>query len=85
MVWGSGCKGINFLNAIDANGTVGRVVDINPDRQGRHIPCAAQEVISPEALTDYQPDVIIITNGLYEQEIRQQVAELGMNCEFFVA
>ncbi len=74
-----------FVNAADAGGTVEYVIDINPTRQDRYIPCSAQRVASPDFLPSYRPDVIIITNALYEREIREQVAELGVSCEFLVA
>ena len=58
------------------------VVDINPNRQGAFIPGTAQEIIAPERLLDIQPQLIILTNPIYEQEIRQQVAEMNLDCQF---
>ena len=84
-VWGSGGKGMSFLNALDSRELIHYVVDINPNRQGKYIPGSAQQVVAPEFLTGYQPDVIIITNPLYQSEIKIQVAELGVECEFLVA
>jgi len=85
VVWGTGGKGISFLNAVDTCDLVEYVVDINPDRQGKYIPGSAQKVVDPNFLTDYRPDVVILTNVLYEREIKQQVKELGLTCEFLVA
>lgn len=85
VVWGSGGKGISFLNSLDTYGTVQYVVDINPDRQGKFVPGSAQKIVAPNFLVDYRPDAIILTNVLYEREIKQQVKELGLTCEFFVA
>ena len=36
FAWGAGAKGASFLN-IAASGNVESIVDINPDKQGRHI------------------------------------------------
>lgn len=80
--WGSGGKGIGFLNSFDTESIIPYVVDINPRRQHKFIPGSAQKIIPPEFLRDYQPDFIVITNPLYAQEIKQQVHELNVKSEF---
>ncbi|GAG11982.1 unnamed protein product, partial [marine sediment metagenome] len=80
--WGSGGKGIGFLNSFDTEKIIPYVVDINPNRQHKFIPGSAQKIIPPEFLRDYQPDIIVITNPLYAQEIKQQVHELNVKSEF---
>ena len=82
VVWGSGGKGISFLNTLDTADVITYVVDINPNRQNRYIPGSAQKVVAPEFLVQYQPDLIIITNGIYAREIRTQVEQLGLSCEY---
>jgi hypothetical protein len=84
VAWGSGGKGNSFLNLLRTEELVHYVVDINPDRQGQFIPGSAQMVVGPSFLVENQPDVIIITNPIYEREIRQQVSELGVSCEFLM-
>jgi len=83
VVWGSGGKGLNFLNALPTAGLVEFVVDINPDRQGKFVPGSAQQIVAPQFLTEYRPDTVVLTNPLYEAEIKQQVHELGLNCNFY--
>jgi SAM-dependent methyltransferase len=85
VVWGSGGKGISFLNTVSTCDTVEFVVDINPDRQGKYIPGSAQRIVDPSFLTEYRPDAIILTNVLYEKEIKRQVNDLGLTSEFLVA
>jgi SAM-dependent methyltransferase len=82
--WGTGGKGIGFLNALDTEGIIPYAVDINPDRQDRFIPGSAQRVVPPEFLRQFKPDTVIITNPLYAREIKNQVAELGISPEFHV-
>lgn len=84
-LWGSGGKGISFLNTIPAARQIEFVVDINPDRQDRHLARAGQRIVAPEALVEIRPDVIVITNPLYETEIRAQAKELGLDCDFLAA
>ena len=78
-MWGTGGKGTTFLNALPP-GLIGCVVDINPNRQGSFTPCTGHLISSPEALPGYKPDLLIVTNPLYEEEIRAHAATLGVKC-----
>ncbi|MBU2676286.1 MAG: methyltransferase domain-containing protein [Gammaproteobacteria bacterium] len=82
MAWGSGGKGSSFLNLLDTRDLIPYVVDINPERQGKHIAGSAQEIVPPEYCATFKPDVIVITNPIYEREIKKQVYELGVKCRF---
>ena len=42
----------------------------------------SQRIVAPEFLTEYRPDTVVLTNPLYEKEIKQQVHELGLTCDF---
>lgn len=85
VLWGSGGKGITFLNSIGAGHEIACVVDINPDRQGKFIPGTGQPTVSPNSLVQLRPDVVILTNRLYEPEIRQQMSQLGLDCRILHA
>ena len=85
VVWGTGGKGISFLNALGTSDLIQYVVEINPDKQGKYVPGSAQLIVPPEFLTEYQPDKVIITNPLYKQEMEQQAKDLGVSCEFLIA
>lgn len=84
VAWGSGGKGINFLNTLATEDIIPYVVDINPNRHGKYVPGSAQKVVAPEFLVDYRPELIIITNPLYEREIKAQVQKLGIPADFQV-
>jgi len=85
VLWGTGGKGISFLNTVSAASLIHHVVDINPDRQGQHMPTTGQLIVPPEALVELRPDAVVITNPLYAGEIRDQVAALGLTVEFLAA
>jgi ABC-type Fe3+-hydroxamate transport system substrate-binding protein len=57
------------------------VVDLNPRKQGMYVAGTGQKIVPPEFLRDYQPDVIFVMNHIYENEIRQLTADLGLNPE----
>lgn len=83
-LWGSGGKGISFLNAMGAESGIPYVVDINPHRQGRFIPGSAQQIVPPSFLNQWRPDVVIIANSAYLQEIRETMNGLGVNPDLYI-
>ena len=44
-------------------------VDINPHRQGQFMATTGHEIIGPERLTQQKPDVVIVMNPIYKEEI----------------
>lgn len=85
VVWGTGGKGIGFLNALNTDGIIDYVVEINPDKQGKFVPGSGQQIMPIEFLAEYRPDKVIITNPLYRDEMQRQANELGVNPEFLIA
>ena len=84
VVWGAGSKGVTFLNLLKEYNDIKYVVDLNPRKQGMYIAGAGQKIVSPEFLKDYQPEIIIIMNPIYEQEIKQLTNNLGLKPEFIL-
>jgi SAM-dependent methyltransferase len=85
VVWGSGGKGISFLNSLPNSDVISEVIDGNPGRQGRFIPGAGHEIVGPQRLAEIQPDVVIVSNQLYRDEIAAEVTGHDVNCEVLVA
>lgn len=77
-LWGAGAKGATFLNTLPGANSLEYVVDVNPHKWGLHIPGAGQKVVSPEFLKEYRPDVLLIVNPNYRDEISHQVSALGI-------
>ncbi len=80
VAWGAGGRGISFLNALETGNQIAYVADINPERQGGFLPGTAQAIVAPSFLQQYRPDTVILTNPTYEQEVRQQLLDLGIDC-----
>lgn len=74
MVWGAGSKAVTFLNILKTQGLVEYVVDINPRKTSLFVPGTGQQIVQPEFLQQYKPDVIMIMNPIYRQEIAQDLA-----------
>ncbi len=77
-LWGAGAKGATFLNTLPGANSLEYVVDVNPHKWGLHIPGTGQKVVSPEFLKKYRPDVLLIVNPNYREEISHQVSALGI-------
>lgn len=84
-LWGAGSKGITFANTVPGGASIACLVDLNPRKQGRFVPGTGQPVVSPEALTTIRPDVIIVMNPLYRDEITGLAQQLGLQSTVEVA
>ncbi len=76
-LWGAGARGVAFLNLLDTEGAVQRVVDVNPRKVGRFIPGTAHRIDTPSSLEDAPVETVLITNPAYREEISNQLAALG--------
>jgi hypothetical protein len=81
VVWGGGSKSVGFLTQFDDIGLIEHVVDINPHMTGNFIPGIGIQYVNPDFLTGYKPDVIIVMNSVYLDEIRSSLAERGLHPE----
>jgi C-methyltransferase C-terminal domain/Methyltransferase domain len=86
IAWGAGAKGVSFLNIVDPTGSViSHIVDVNPRKSGRFVPGGGQQIVEPNSLRELHPDVIILMNAIYRDEIASDIAGLGLNPEILVA
>lgn len=81
VVWGAGAKGVTFLNTF-RNSHIEYAVDINPKKQGKYVAGTGQQIVSPDFLRHYRPDVIIVVNPIYAREIQRLVKKLGFSTRF---
>ena len=84
VIWGSGSKGVTFLNALQTEESVAYAVDINPRKQGKFVAGTGQQIMSPDFLTEYQPDTVLIMNPVYQNEIQRTAWALGIHPRFMV-
>ncbi|MCB9140390.1 MAG: methyltransferase domain-containing protein [Caldilineaceae bacterium] len=85
VIWGSGSKGITFLNMLPEAEIIHYAVDINPRKQGMYITGPGQLIVAPEFLSDYAPDAVIVMNPLYTEEIRTTLEGMGLNADLYSA
>lgn len=83
--WGAGAKAVGFLNMLGDRDAITRVVDINPHKQGKHLAGTGQRIVAPQDLAADPPDVVVLMNPIYRDEISAQLAEFGLTPELIVS
>lgn len=85
VVWGAGARGTSFVNMLDAGDRIRYLVDINPRKHGCYVPGTGQEIVAPERLRAIRPDLVVVMNPIYLEEIRRSVRDLGLEAEVLAA
>ncbi|WP_230293642.1 class I SAM-dependent methyltransferase [Croceicoccus sp. Ery5] len=80
-IWGSGSKAVSFLAALPDPSQIGAVIDINPNRQGHAMPGTGHAIVGPDDLAAIRPDLVIVMNAVYRDEIARDLAGLGIGAE----
>ena len=79
VLWGGGSKGVAFLTTLKQSlDDIAYAVDINPIKTGTFMAGTGQEIIAPDFLKAYRPDVVIIMNPVYREEITRDLASMGL-------
>ncbi len=79
--WGAGTKGVTFLNVIPGAREIGCVVDVNPRKQGMHVPGTGQLISAPARLREYRPDMVVALNPAYVAEISAMLSGMSVSAE----
>ncbi len=81
VIWGGGSKGVAFLTTLGIRDEIPYAVDINPNKHGMFMAGTGQEIVSPEFLKDYQPQMVIVMNPIYCDEIQHDLDRLGIKAD----
>ena len=72
VLWGAAGKGVSILTNLTDPTNIAYVVDINPVKNGMFTPCSGHKIVHPDFVSSLpHPDIILITNKLYLDEIRK--------------
>jgi hypothetical protein len=82
-IWGASSKGSALLNTLELGDLVAYAVDINPNMRGKFMVGTGHQVRSPEDLPAEPPDVVVIMNPVYIEEISRTLEELGVSARVF--
>ncbi|MDL5502674.1 MAG: hypothetical protein QSU88_05600, partial [Candidatus Methanoperedens sp.] len=81
VLWGGGSKGVAFLTTLNIIDEVEYVVDINPKKNGTYMAGTGQKIVAPEFLIKYKPDIVIVMNPIYCNEIQETLDKIGIIAE----
>jgi SAM-dependent methyltransferase len=81
VIWGAGSKGVSLLTTLGLTEEIEYAVDVDPHKWGMFMAKTGQEIISPDALRDYRPEVVFVMNPIYVEEIRVDLAARGLQPE----
>jgi SAM-dependent methyltransferase len=80
VIWGAGSKGVAYLNGLLLP-EIEYAVDINPYKHGMFMAGTAQQIVAPEFLAVYQPELVVAMNPIYVDDIRADLDRLGVNAQ----
>jgi SAM-dependent methyltransferase len=75
-LWGGASKTVAFIAALGLSDVT--VVDINPYKQGKWLPGIAVEVQPPLVLRESPPALVVPMNPIYTDEIKADLAAMGL-------
>ncbi len=72
LIWGISGRAISMLTHTFWNkDQIQFGVDIDKEKQGQYIPVTGQRIISPQEAIEFHPELVIVANANYLEEIRQ--------------
>jgi hypothetical protein len=81
VIWGGGSKGVTYVNTLEARDEVTCLVDINPFMHGRFIAGSGHEIVPPDALRRIEPQLVLLMNEIYQDEVQQDLDRLQVEAE----
>ncbi|WP_233493222.1 MULTISPECIES: class I SAM-dependent methyltransferase [unclassified Meiothermus] len=81
VLWAASSKSVAFLTTLEVGEEVACAVDINPHKRGHYLPGSGHPVVGPEDLEHAPPDVVLVMNPIYAEEIRRDLARRGLEPE----
>ena len=84
VLWGGGSKAVAFLTTLGATDELAYAVDVNPRRSGTYIAGTGHQIVAPEFLNEYRPDLIVVMSPIYLPEIQAQLDRLRVRPETMI-
>lgn len=81
IAWGSGSKCVSFCTTLGVTNELAYVVDINPYKHDKFLPGTGHRIVGPDFLLEDRPDVIVVMNPIYCDEIQRDLDTLGVSAE----
>ncbi len=82
VIWGAGSKCVAFCTTLGLNHEIACAVDINPHKTNTFLPGSGHKVIHPKQLAEINPQIVIMMNPIYTEEIKRICTQYSLNPEF---
>lgn len=69
---------MSFLTTLNIGDEVACAVDINPKKNGTFLAGGGHPVVTPDALKSLRPDLVILMNPIYQEEISEILKGMDM-------
>lgn len=80
IIWGGSSKAVAFITTLRVEDEIDLVVDVNPNKNNTFLPGTGHLVVNPLYLKDFPPpDILIIMNPIYKDEIIMELDRIGLN------
>jgi len=79
LLWGGGSKAVAFLTTLGIKDEIKYAVDINPFKHNTYLAGNGQKIVSPEFLKEFMPEVVVVMNPIYVDEITKDINKMGLN------
>ena len=79
VIWGVGSKGVTFLNTLRNESHIKYGVDLSMYKHGKYVAGTGQKIMPPDFLKKYKPDVVIVMNPIYIEEIQQMMKQMNLS------
>ena len=81
-LWGAAAKGVTFATAADPGATrIACLIDINPLKQARFVPCSGHKVLAPHEAAVLGVRSIVVMNPNYHDEIATMAETAGLQAQ----
>jgi hypothetical protein len=77
VLWGASSKAVGFLSGVGSEG-IELAVDINPHKHGSFLAGSGVRICPPAELATHPPDLVIVMNPIYRDEIAYTLHGLGL-------
>jgi SAM-dependent methyltransferase len=81
VIWGSSSKCVSFMTTLAVKDEIPYIIDINPYRHNKFIPGVGKKIMPPEFIKKYKPDITIVMNPIYFEEIREMIEDMEVSTE----
>ncbi|HEY5889148.1 MAG TPA: class I SAM-dependent methyltransferase [Acidimicrobiia bacterium] len=79
VIWGASSKGVSFLGLV--GDLVEAAVDVNPNKHGTYVAGSGHRIVAPRQLVSIAPELVVVMNPIYLDEIGAEMGQLGVNAE----